>query len=285
MIHKQILKSQVFKLKTHQKPTYIIIYTKTDTKSQKRNKMKFTTYGERENKSILFIHGLASTADLCFKPLLPYLKDYHVIFCELDGHCAFKKGDMTSPKDSMLAIENYILKEMDKRVHCICGFSMGATLAVDLISRGKISIDKVLLDAAITIEMGWMALPFTLAFIIGTQRIKNKKPIPEFLLDKIMGKGNKSIIEMMYPQISKKTIQNACKYIYHYKIKDNLRNFRGQVLFIRGSEEPLPARGQKLLKAYLPQMKSQVFQGMGHGQFLHEHPREYAENLKKFLQT
>ena len=48
--------------------------------------MNFITYGNRNNKSILFIHGLASTADLCFNPLLPYLQDYFVIFCELDGH-------------------------------------------------------------------------------------------------------------------------------------------------------------------------------------------------------
>ena len=48
--------------------------------------MNFITYGNKNNNSILFIHGLASTADLCFKPLLPYLQDYYVIFCELDGH-------------------------------------------------------------------------------------------------------------------------------------------------------------------------------------------------------
>lgn len=245
--------------------------------------MNFIEYGDRNNKSILFIHGLASTADLCFKPLLPYLKNYYVIFCELDGHCSAKPNDRISMNQAVDTIENYILNEISGKIYGICGFSMGATIAVDLIARGNISVERVLLDAAITVEMGWMAIPFTFAFIMGTSMIKNGKSIPKFLLHRVMGKDNNSIIEMMYPKITKKTIQNACKYIYHYKISENLKKFSNPVLFWRGSEEPIPAKSEKNLKEYLPQMSIEVFEGMGHGQFLHEHPKEYADKLKNFL--
>lgn len=180
--------------------------------------MKFISYGNRDNKSILFIHGLASTADLCFKALLPYLQDYYVIFCELDGHYGTNPKDLTSMEETINSIESYILNELKGSVYGLCGFSMGGTIAVELIGRGNISASKVLLDAAITVELGLMARPLTCAFIIGTSRIKNKKPIPKFLLDKIMGKDNLSVIEMMYPRISKNTIKNACKFIYHYKV-------------------------------------------------------------------
>ncbi|EEI82308.1 hypothetical protein [Anaerococcus tetradius] len=63
-----------------------------------------------------------------------------------------------------------------------------------------------------------MASPFTYAFIIATARIKNKKPLPKFLSDKLMGKDKLSEIEMTYSQISKNIIKNACKFIYHYKL-------------------------------------------------------------------
>uniref|UniRef100_UPI0028064364 alpha/beta fold hydrolase n=1 Tax=uncultured Peptoniphilus sp. TaxID=254354 RepID=UPI0028064364 len=225
--------------------------------------MNIITYGNKNNKSIFFIHGLASTADLCFKPLLPYLQDYYVIFCELDGHYESNPKDLTSLKETIDSIENYILNEMGGSLYGLCGFSMGATIAVELIGRGNISLSKVLLDAAITAELGFMATPFTYAFIIGTSRIKNKKPIPKLLLDKIMGKDNLSIIEMMYPQISKITIKNACNFIYHYKVPENLVNFSNPVLFWRGSEEPIPAKSEKILREYLPQMKTEVFEGMG----------------------
>ncbi len=58
--------------------------------------MNIISYGNRNNKSILLIHGLASTADLCFKLLLSYLQDYYVIFCELDGHYGTNPKDLTS---------------------------------------------------------------------------------------------------------------------------------------------------------------------------------------------
>lgn len=174
---------------------------------------------------------------------------------------------------------------MSGSVYGICGFSMGATIAVELIGRGNISASRVLLDAAITVELGLMARPLTCAFIIGTNRIKNKKPIPKFLLDKIMGKDNLSVIEMIYPKISKNTIKNACKFIYHYKVPENLTKFSNRVMFWRGSEEPIPEKSEKTLREYLPQMKTEVFEGMGHGQFLHEHPKEYAEKLRLFLEN
>ena len=247
--------------------------------------MNFITYGNKNNNSILFIHGLASTADLCFKPLLPYLQDYYVIFCELDGHYGSNPKDLTSMEETIDSIESYILNEMGGRVYGLCGFSMGATIAVELIGRGNISASKVLLDAAITAELGLMATPFNYAFIIGTSRIKNKKPIPKFLLNKIMGKDNLSVLEMMYPQISKNTIKNVCKFIYHYKVPENLTEFSNPVLFWRGSNEPIPKKSEKILREYLPQMKTEVFEGKGHGQFLHEHSQEYAEKLKIFLEN
>ncbi|MDU3137582.1 MAG: alpha/beta hydrolase [Anaerococcus prevotii] len=247
--------------------------------------MKFISYGNRNKKSILFIHGLASTADQCFKPLLPYLQDYFVIFCELDGHYGTNPKDLTSMEETIDSIDSYILNEMSGSVYGICGFSMGATIAVELIGRGNISTSRVLLDGAITAELGLMARPLTCAFIIGTSRIKNKKPISKFLLDNIMGKDNLSVIEMVYPQISKTTIKNACKFIYHYKPPKNLTKFSNPVMFWRGIEEPITEKSEKILREYLPQMETEVFEGMGHGQFLHEHPQEYTEKLKLFLEN
>ena len=60
---------------------------------------------------------------------------------------------------------------------------------------------------------------------------------------------------------------------------------RRLLMFWRGSEEPIPEKSEKILRKYLSQMKTEVFEGMGHGQFLHEHPKEYAEKLKIFLEN
>ena len=48
--------------------------------------MNFLCFGDKSNKPILFIHGMASTAMLCYEPVLKMLPDYYVILAEVDGH-------------------------------------------------------------------------------------------------------------------------------------------------------------------------------------------------------
>lgn len=224
--------------------------------------MNFISYGKKSNKSILFIHGLASTAYLCFKPLLPYLTDYYVNFCELDWHCASSINYMISMEKTIEDIETYIINELSGELYVLCGFSMWGTLAVDFISRGNISVEKVFLDAPITVELGLMGFIYKWIFILGIDMVKKGIAIPKILLNKVMGKDNKSIIEMMYPKISKTTIKNVCKYIYHYKFSENLKKYNKPVLFWRGSEEPIPEGSEKNLKKYLPQMRVEVLKGL-----------------------
>ncbi len=245
--------------------------------------MNYITYGDKNNKSLVFIHGLASTAKLCFGALLPYLSDYYVVLCELDCHYDESDKDIFSMKECIERIEDYIVKNLSGEVYGLCGFSMGATMAVDLITRGKIRAQRLILDAAITIEMGLMAKPFAYAFAIGTDRIKKGKFIPKFMLDYFMGKGNDGVSEMMYANITKKTILDACKSLYHYQVSDELKNYTKPVLFLRGSQEAIPKKSEEVLAQYLPQMESMIIEGKGHGQFLHEEPQEYAKKLLDFL--
>ena len=87
------------------------------------------------------------------------------------------------------------------------------------------------------------------------------------------------------PRITVETCRNACRDVYSYRISDELRNTSSTVEFWRGSREPYPKKGSALLKKYLPSMTERVFPDMGHCQFLHEHPEEYAALLDQTMRT
>lgn len=72
------------------------------------------------------------------------------------------------------------------------------------------------------------------------------------MVDAVMGKDNNSIIEMLYPNITSNTIKNACEFVYSYNIPENIRSYKGTVLFWRGSNEKYPRKSVTLLKKYLP---------------------------------
>lgn len=126
--------------------------------------MKFLCFGNKNNKSILFIHGTASTAMLCYKPLLKQLPDYYVILAEVDGH--------SEQTDELISLEK----------NC-----------------------------------------------------------------------------------------------------DEIENYKGTVLFWRGSNERYPKKSAALLKKYLPDLIDVEIENMGHGQYLHEHSDEYADKLIGYL--
>lgn len=245
--------------------------------------MNYLTYGNEENQTILFIHGMASTALLCYEPILKYLENYHAVLVEVDGHSSNTKGDLTDLKDSCDDIEKYINENFDGHIYGLCGFSMGATMAVELIGRGNISVDKVVLDAAFTVKMGIKTKPFKICFTRTIKRIQQGKKIPQFLIDSVMGKGNNSVIEMLYQDVSSNTITNACEFVYKYDIPAGLSNYKKPVLFLRGSRETYPKKSAAMLKKYIPRLEEKVLEGMGHGQYLHKHPSEYANELLCFL--
>ena len=67
--------------------------------------MRFLTHGNKQNKSLLLIHGMANTSDL-FDPILPYLKDYYVIVCELDGHSRMEQSVFISVSDAAVRLRS-----------------------------------------------------------------------------------------------------------------------------------------------------------------------------------
>ena len=98
-----------------------------------------------------------------------------------------------------------------------------------------------------------------------------------------MGKGNGDIIKIIYRGVSQRSVGNACLSVYRYEMKDSIRKYKNPIVFWYGTNEPFPVRSAKLLKQYLPQLQKRVFQDMGHGQLLHEHPRMYAKRMRSFL--
>ena len=246
--------------------------------------MRFITHGEKINKPIMLIHGMANTSDL-FDLILPYFTDYYVVVCELDGHSREEPGVFISVSDAAGKIEEYVKDNLGGELFGLLGFSLGGTIATELISRGNIGVEKTILDAAFVIKMGIMTYPFKFLFQGSIWCIKKGIHIPKPLVESIMGKGNSGIVDTLYKGVSLQSIGNAGLSCYTYTIKEGLRDHRGSVVFWHGGNEPYPGKSARLLKEYLPQMDTVVYNGMGHGQMLHEHPEEYAKRIVDFLEA
>lgn len=227
---------------------------------------------------------MASTAMLCYEPILKRLTDYYVILAEVDGHSE-QTDELVSLVKNCDEIENYIKNNLSGNLYCLSGFSMGATMVVEIIGRGNINVTKAHLDAAFLTKMGLLTQPYEYAFCKAIKRIQNGKTIPKFMMDAVMGKNNNSVIELLYQNVTSNTIINACEFLYQYDIPEKIRDYKGIVLFWRGSNEQYPRKSAALLKKYLPDLIDVEIENMGHGQYLHEHSDAYASKLIEYLEN
>lgn len=240
--------------------------------------MRFFAHGNKNDPSLLLIHGMANTSSI-FDPLFPCLSDHFVIVCELDGHSATEATEFVSITASCEEIEKYIDEELEGKLDALLGFSLGGTIATELIARGRIKIGRTILDAAFVKKMGLEKYPFMLLFQGAIWCLKKNIPIPAAMAESVMGKGNGGILDTLYRGVSLRTVGSACMACYNYEIPESLKEYKNPISFWFGENEPYPKKSAELLKRYLPQMRVCVFKGMGHGQMLHEHPAAYAEQI------
>ena len=180
--------------------------------------MRFITTGKEEYPTILFIPGLSATAESCYGNVCRLLEDkWHIVLCELDGHYD-RSPAFSSIEDECKQIETYVLENHAGELHGLVGLSLGGTIAISILSRGKIQVEKILLDAAFCVDMGILKGCYAWSFPQGVARVRDQKYVPGFLIDFFMGKGNRSMVEMIYPGITAETCQRACKDVYSYRI-------------------------------------------------------------------
>lgn len=251
--------------------------------------MNYLTYGDKNNKPIVLIHGMATTATACFEFLLEHLKDYYVVLVEVDGHIPGKSDSvLTSFTDACADIENYIQKEFGGHVYCIGGLSMGASMTVEIMGRNNITADKAFLDGAFIVKMGpVLKRVYTSLFVFFANWLQKGHSIPKFvydnIYDKMFGEGNRGIVDHFYLDVRKETLKTVCNFVYSYSIHEEIKEFRGESLFIYGSREPYARKGANLLKKHLPSLEIRELENMGHGQYLYNCHKEYANDFVAFL--
>ena len=146
----------------------------------------------------------------------------------MDGHTDKETGLFISIEDCCDKIEKYVAQNLEGKVYGLSGFSMGSTIAVELMARNKISIEKVILDAAFCVKLGILTPIYTGIFCWALRKIQSGKTIPAIMIESVMGKGNRGIVEA---------------------------NFNGEVTFWYGSNEHCPKKTAELLKSICPKCK------------------------------
>ncbi|SDA26013.1 Pimeloyl-ACP methyl ester carboxylesterase [Ruminococcus sp. YE71] len=249
--------------------------------------MRFTEYGSRELPTILFIHGSCTTAEICYGEIAEKLSERrHCVVVHLDGHEPDKRGSFISLDKECEKIERFVMRHYGGEIFGLTGLSLGATICVHLMTRGRIRAERILLDGVYCVDVGFLQTWVNIIVCtIGIKYLKMGGKVHDRLVEKIFGKGNSAVVQMLFEGMTAASVKNVCTEVYRYRLSPKIAKCDSEILCIRGEYEPIPERSFALLKKHLPQINEQVIPDCGHSQLLHEHGGEYCEVLSGFFNS
>ncbi len=245
--------------------------------------MQFNIFGSPESPKVLLLHGTAMTWKKCFEPVVEVLsKKFFLIIPALNGHNPNDNSVFSSVEQETKEIEEYLVNHYDGQLHAAYGFSMGGTVLINLLSKGTIQIDKVILDAAFCAPMGMFAgisADIMTSQLMRLKRGKGYNPI----IKALAGGDEESDRELLYMDIDKTSIKNATISCYRFTLSKKMAQVKTDISYWHGSKEPFASKSAGILSKIFPDIRIKIFDNFGHGELIIKHPQKYILELNQIL--
>jgi pimeloyl-ACP methyl ester carboxylesterase len=250
--------------------------------------MKFYEYGDRQLPTIMLIHGGGNSSWMFEKQALQLQKEYCVILPVLDGHGEEKAITYSSTQEQANKIISYLDEKCGGHLFAIGGASLGAQIAMEVLSRRPDFIDKAILESGICTPkprlakmvcnkwmMKAMAISYNMKWMVRWSC--RQYGWPEEMLEQFI-KDAKAL--------SFESNRNLYQTYLNYQIPESLSETKTKILLLYGSKEKGMMKKDVLEAAKLiPGSIVEELIGYNHCGFSLGNPLGYAEKLKSFLNT
>ncbi len=250
--------------------------------------MKFNTYGDSKNKTVLIPPSMLDRESYKAKFLRPLGEKYYLIFPVYDGVYDGSEKDFTNFADQARQIEEYVIENLQGKIHGIYGISQGALMAVELMTRNKLNIRTAFLDGLYVTHLGKLAGKF-IAWMF--KRYKYKRRVPNIsinLMMRLMGSSLDIYRDLLkddvYWEASDETIENNLMEYFTYKIRPELANTDSFVYLFCGDREAYAKKSHEELKAYLKYYEEKIIPDTGHGEIFMKEPKKLIDFMTEVFE-
>ena len=248
--------------------------------------MVFHTFGDKENKAVVLIHGVLCPWQIWNDAIERFKEKYYVIVPELDGHTQSEKSTFVSVDDEAVKITEYIRTELGGNVFLLAGLSMGGRIAATAAKSKDIKIENLVLDGApLTRINGLMKAVFKKNYKVIIARSKARDP-------KILESAKKDFLpEKMIPfyldvadNMEEQSIDNMIDTVF------TDFNFSGypddmRILFMHGTKgnESVSRKCAVKMKKANPQTEIRCFEGFAHAELACFKSEQWVKEVEGFI--
>lgn len=246
--------------------------------------MKFNEFGKGNKTTLLLLHGMCSTWEMSFRPLIELAqKEFHIIAVAADGYDPENKEiHATTIEYESEQIAEYLVKHFDGKIDILYGASMGGVYTLNLLTDSRLSFGSIIVDGLTVTKLPKILVKYFRKTIANVESslIHSLMTKHQGLIVKVLGlSGVEELRKMMYTETSKTTLFNT---VYHTLVFEfDYARFEGENVYIwSGSEEKACLKTLREIQNVCPSVKVQVFSDCGHGSLLTQ-PKRLLSEIKK----
>ena len=245
--------------------------------------MKYIEYGKENSEVIMMLHGGGLSWWNFRKEAELLCNEYHVILPVIDGH-----ADSGSEFESIEAVANKLIKYIDDnfdgKIKALCGLSLGAQIAVEMLSQANGICDYALIESVSLVPSKMTETLIGPTFSMSYGLIKEK------WFSKLQFKSlhmDKSFYEEYYRDtclITKKDMIAFLKANTRYLLCDSIKISKAKVkVVVGGKEQSNMIKSAKQISEIIPNAILDIKSGLYHGEFSLNKPEEYVKELKELI--
>ena len=245
--------------------------------------MKIKEYGNKNNNTIMLLHG-GGLSWWNYREIAEKLQNkYHIILPILDGHSDSDRS-FTSIEDNAQEIIDYVKNNCGGHVHLIGGLSLGAQILLEILSRKKDICSYAIIESALTIPMNTTHKLIKPTFSMSYGLI-SKKWFSKLQFNSLRIK--KELFDEYYRdtcKIGKKDMIAFMEANSKYEIKSSLKDTDAKVIVVVGDKErAIMKKSAQKIHQTISGSEFFTLPNYYHGDFCINHPQEYIDMLNKFV--
>ena len=246
--------------------------------------MRVIEYGKSNEKTILLLHG-GGLSYWNYQQEAELLKErFHVILPILDGH-ADSDSSFTSIEDVSTKIIDYIDKNCGGKVLVLGGLSLGAQIAVEIVSKRK-DIAKYLIIESAALVPDKITHALIKPSLNSSYWLIRKKWFAKLQFKSLHLR--KDLFNQYYEDTCKIAKKDYIAFLLastSYQVKDQLKDCKIRTRIIVGKKEnKRMKKSSLLLNKILSNSVLEIKENYYHGDYSINHPEQYVKELLDMMQ-
>ena len=248
--------------------------------------MDFNVFGNKENKAIILIHGNGISWRMWTEHIEELKNDYYIFAPVLPGHNPRKNSTFTSVEDVAAEIGKYVLNNYGKKVHAVCGASLGGTIAVEMLVQNLLKVENAIIDCGPVVKMNKILLQLGIKLRLKQiKKLKNDSSYAKKLFkNSFYPTFLKNEVVQALTNTSELTCKNVHLSVYNYSLPQSFSKSTAKIAYWYGSKEAFLAKKYaKAITTLQPESKIRIFENKGHCEVCISEPNLYTQYMKQFF--